>query len=67
MSGARAVVDFVSRYSELAGRFCCSGKSWAALDRSLERSACETPPAVGDPESDEPEPAVAVTAENVRS
>jgi hypothetical protein len=35
------VIGFVNRYVNLAGRNCCSGKSWAALDRTLERHACE--------------------------
>lgn len=42
---------FVNRYVDLAGRNCCSGKSWAALDRTLDRYACECddePPARAD-------------------
>lgn len=35
------MIGFVNRYVNLAGRNCCSGKSWAALDRTLERHACE--------------------------
>jgi hypothetical protein len=38
------VIGFVNRYVGLAGRNCCSGKSWAALDRTLDRYACECDP-----------------------
>jgi hypothetical protein len=37
-------MGFVNRYVILAGRNCCPGRSWASLDRSLARHACETPP-----------------------
>lgn len=46
-------MGFVNRYVDLAGRNCCSGKSWAALDRTLERHAreCESEVPAG---ADEP-------------
>ncbi|MGH2871838.1 MAG: hypothetical protein ACRDL5_05190 [Solirubrobacteraceae bacterium] len=43
MSRARSLFSFVNRFVGLAGRSCCSGRSWAALDRSLEQRAGELP------------------------
>lgn len=64
------MIGFVNRYVNLAGRNCCSGKSWAALDRTLERHACECdseapagtdePPAIyASADRDEPETTLA--------
>ena len=74
MSGPRSVVSFVNRYVDLAGRNCCSGKSWAALNRTLQRDACEAAAAGGDPDSvdsdsvapaEPQEPAVTLVADDV--
>jgi hypothetical protein len=37
MKRLRSTIRFLDRYVTLAGKNCCSGRSWTMLNRSLER------------------------------
>jgi hypothetical protein len=39
MKRLRSTLRFLDRYVTLAGKNCCSGRSWTALNRSLARRA----------------------------